>query len=148
MISIAQTVADDKMPPLLQCFPPSCAQILLPLCHVFLQNHSCITAVLGDTRGGGGCQVNSLGWTVVISAHSLLCQRGSTADSPHVHRLALLSPTLTEPPFPLPPSNVSTPPSGSSKYFPSLLFEASMGHRTLCTNHAGLPWGGGQKGQE
>lgn len=40
------------------------------------------------------------------------------------------------------PSHVSTPPSGSSKYFPSLLFEASMGHGTSCTNHAGLPWGG------
>lgn len=42
----------------------------------------------------------------------------------------------------LPPSHVSTPPSGSSKYFPWLLFEASMGHGTSCTNHAGLPWGG------
>lgn len=42
----------------------------------------------------------------------------------------------------LPPAHVSTPPSGSSKYFPSLLFEASMGHGTSCTNHAGLPWGG------
>lgn len=46
------------------------------------------------------------------------------------------------PPLSLPPSlpRLHPPPShpsGSSKYFPSLLFEASMGHGTPCTNHAG-----------
>ncbi len=56
-----------------------------------------------------------------------------------LHCLALLLPS---PHHLCLPSHVSTPPSGSSKYFPSLLFEASMGHGTSCTNHAGLPWGG------
>lgn len=61
--------------------------------------------------------------------------------------LALRStaPLLPKPPSSLPSSHVSTPPSGSSKYFPSLLFEASMGHGTSCTNHAALPWGGWSK---
>lgn len=107
-----------------------------------MQSYSCDTTSLRDTDGGGGCLGYSPGWAVVFSAHSLPCRRGGTADSPHLHFLTLLSPALTKPPSSLPPSPVSTPPSGSSKYFPSLLFEASMGHGTPCTNHAGLPWGG------
>lgn len=128
------------MPLLLQRSPPPCTESSA-VCHLFMQIYRCVTAVLRYS-GGGGCLGNSPGWAVVFSAHSLPCHHGSNADSPHLHCLTPLSPDLTEPPSSLPPSHVSTPPSGSSKYFPLLLFEASMGHGTSCTNHAGLLWGG------
>lgn len=79
------------------------------------------------------------GWTLVFSALPLLSSqrhcRFSTSALPYS--------TFTSPPSSLPHSHISTLPSGSSKYFPSLLFEASMGHGTSCTNHAGPAEGGG-----
>lgn len=115
---------------LFYCLPPFYAE-----CGV------CVAAVLRAT-GVGGCLGKNPRWAVVFCTHTLPCHHGRTADSPHLPCLTPLSPALTKPPSSLPPSHVSTPPSGSSKYFPSLLFEASMGHGTSCTNHAGLPWGG------
>lgn len=83
------------------------------------------------------------GWTLVFSALPLLSSqrhcRFSTSALPYS--------TFTKPPSCLPHSHISTLPSGTSKYFPSLLFEASMGHGTSCTNHAG-PAEGGRGGRE
>jgi len=128
------------MPPLLQFFP-TCRKIVTPqLFHHFDAGYA--VCFLGDTEGGGawvgGLRVQS----GQSSPHTLPCHHGCTADSPHLPCLTPHSPALTKPPSSLPYSHVSTPPSGSSKYFPSLLFEASMGHGTSCTNHAGLLWGG------
>lgn len=69
-------------------------------------------------------------------------QHWCTTETPHLHMpYTPLCLALTQRLSSLPPSHVSTPPPGSSKYFPSLLFEASMGQATSCTNHAALPWG-------
>lgn len=80
------------------------------------------------------------GWTLVFSALPLLSSQRHCRFSTS----AVLYSTFTKPPSSLPHSHISTLPSGSSKYFPLLLFEASMGHGTLCTNHAGPAggWGG------
>lgn len=86
----------------------------------------------------------SPGWTLVFSALPLLSSRRHCRFSTS----ALAYSTFTKPPSSLPHSHISALPSGSSKYFPSLLFEASMGHGTSCTNHAGPAegWGGGGGG--
>lgn len=55
--------------------------------------------------------------------------------SVQTHRSDPDSPAASVCPAPAPSPSPDL--SGSSKYFPSLLFEASMGHGTSCTNHAG-----------
>lgn len=141
-------VPDDKMPLLLHLFPnPPRAQFLLLFATFFFyaEHDVCVTAVLRDAGGGGV--------VVVVGSHLLRTHTPLSSrlrlQILHIcialHRLAPLLPSTPPPPprhHPCLPSHVSTPPSGSSKYFPSLLFEASMGHGTSCTNHAGLPWGG------
>lgn len=118
--------------------PHLCAQIsrLFVPCRAEFQPSSGTVAVLPGDR------------VTVQDGQSSSLQTHSPVISPAMHNLHIcialhcLAHALTEPPSSPPPSCVSTPPSGSSKYFPSLLFEASMGHGTSCTNHAGLPWGG------
>lgn len=117
-------------------YPPHCVS---PLCaEDGVLRRSC-------PRGGGGGGVGGLQdrqssslWSahtppVITTALQIL------HICPASHWLTLLLPS---PHHLRLPSHASSPPSRSSKYFPSLLFEASMGHGTSCTNHAGLPWGG------
>lgn len=128
-------------------FPAPRAQFPLLFATFFYAEHDvCVTAVLRDTGGGGGGGEGGGGGcprrAVVSPAHTPLSSRPhcrlSTSALPYTaYPCSYQAPIVS-----LPPSHVSTPPSGSSKYFPSLLFEASMGHGTSCTNHAGLPWGG------
>jgi len=115
----------------LHCWLPCCAE-----------RGACVPAVRWDTSGG--CLDIRVQDGRSSSLRTLPCHRGCTAETPHLPCLTPLSPALTKPPSPspLPPPHVCTPPSGSSKYFPSVLFEASMGQATSCTNHAGWPWGG------
>ena len=126
-----------KCPLLLQTlFKPPC---LSPEWHC---GRGCLGLVecVGESQGlrvqDGQSSVSSV-HTLPLSSR-LHCRFSTSAFA--LHRSQPCS--YQAPPSSRPPSHVSTPPSGSSKYFPSLLFEASMGHGTSCTNHAGLPWGG------
>lgn len=139
-ISIGGMGPDDKMPLLLQ--PPLSSTV----CHRFIRN---MTSVL---RLSFGTLVVGVGIRVQDGQSSLHTHSPVIAAALHIlhiclalHRLALLLPSPRHLRL---PSHASTPPSGSSKYFPSLLFEASMGHGTSCTNHAGLPWGGRSEEEE
>lgn len=132
-------VPDDKIPPLLQFFPTCSAQLPKLFLLFYAGHRDLFPRASGDSGASvGGLRVQN----GQSSPHTLPCHHGCTADSPHLPCLTPHSPALAKPPSSLPSSHVSTPPSGSSKYFPSLLFEASIGHGTSCTNHAGLPWGG------
>lgn len=99
-----------------------------------MHRHSSGAAILGDT-GGSRMDTCHLCTPSPVITEALQIRHICIALQ-HFHQ-------APHPPSSLPHSHISTLPSGSSKYFPSLLFEASMGHGTSCTNHAGV--GGGSE---
>lgn len=137
-------VPDDKKPLLVQLFPrPKCIVTSAVAIFFYVEHGAFVAALLGDTVGGGcpgeGPRVQD-GDSSSLHTHTPPVT-AAALQILYLHQ-PRLTPVLTMPPSSLTPSHVSTPPPGSSKYFPSLLFEASMGHGTSCTNHAGLPTGG------
>lgn len=153
--TISITVSDDDIPfktqlslypsPSLSHSPPSlslslCLSLDAPL---FILNMAPVSRV-GSLHSTLDCVLCE------PSEHSPLaspqhCRPSTSALSYTGHQL--YSTSLSSPPLPSPHplSLSSTPPSRSSKYFPSPLFEASMGHGTSSTNHSSWLWGGWSK---